>query len=94
MTLDRSLESAKVVLGNEQPNADRGVGRRHGQNRGGGEGCGYAASFGQRKRVAHIPTAETVAARIGLILDGQGQARPLVVPRMESSSARPQYTRL
>src|SRR5208283_1010158 len=41
--------------------------------RGGGEGCGYAASLGQRKRVAHIPTAE--AARSGLILEGQGQAR-------------------
>ena len=36
-------------------------------------GCGYAASLGQRKRVAHIPTAE--AARSGLILEGQGQAR-------------------
>ena len=41
--------------------------------RGGGEGCGYAASLGQRKRVAHIPTAE--AARSGLILEGQRQAR-------------------
>jgi putative transposase len=30
--------------------------RRNGQNRGGGETCGYAASLGQRKRVAHIPT--------------------------------------
>jgi hypothetical protein len=30
----------------------------------------YAASLGQRKRVAHIPTAE--AARSGLILEGQG----------------------
>ncbi len=29
--------------------------------------------LGQRKRVAHIPTAE--AARSGLILEGQGQAR-------------------
>ena len=29
------------------------------------QGCGYAASLGQRKRVAHIPTAE--AARSGLI---------------------------
>ena len=37
------------------------------------EGCGYAASLGQRKCVAHIPTAE--AARSGLILEGQGQAR-------------------
>ena len=59
----------------EQPDADGGVARRHGQNRGGGEGCGYAASLGQRKRVAHIPTAETEAARSSLILEGQGQAR-------------------
>ncbi len=59
--------------GDEQPDADGGVARRHGQNRGGGEGCGYAASLGQRKRVAHIPTAE--AARSGLISEGQGQAR-------------------
>ena len=53
--------------GDEQPDADGGVVRRHGQNRGGGEGCGYAASLGQRKRVAHIPTAQ--AARSGLILE-------------------------
>ncbi len=59
--------------GDEQPDADGDVARRHGQNRGGGEGCGYAASLGQRKRVAHIPTAE--AARSGLFLEGQGQAR-------------------
>ena len=52
-----------------------GVARRHGQNRGGGEGCGYAASLGQRKRVAHIPTAETEAAGSSLILEGQRQAR-------------------
>src|ERR1700720_2639022 len=37
--------------------------------------CGYAASLGQRKRVAHIPTAQAEAARSGLIFDGQGQAR-------------------
>src|SRR5208283_3496835 len=61
--------------GDEQSDADGGVARRHGQNRGGGEGCGYAASLGQRKRVAHIPTAEAEAARSGLILEGQGQAR-------------------
>ena len=32
--------------------------RRHGQNRAGAKSCGYAASLGQSKRVAHIPTAE------------------------------------
>ena len=49
--------------GDEQPNADGGVARRHGQNRGGRTSCGYAASLGQRKRVAHIPTAEAEAER-------------------------------
>ena len=71
--LDDLLQFSAPAPGDEQPGADGGVARRHGQNRGGGEGCGYAASLGQRKRVAHIPTAE--AARSGLILEGQGQAR-------------------
>jgi putative transposase len=38
-----------------------------GQDRGGGEGCGYAASLGQPKRVAHIPTAEAETAESGII---------------------------
>jgi transposase-like protein len=66
----------KQVLDNVASLFARGdgrVARRHGQNRGGGERCGYAASLGQRKRVARIPTAET--AKSGLILEGQGQAR-------------------
>ena len=50
------------AMNNQTPMA---CGARHRQNRGGGEGCGYAASLGQRERVAHIPTAE--AARSGLI---------------------------
>jgi hypothetical protein len=73
--LDDLLQFSAPSPGDEQPNADGGVARRHGQNRGGGEGCGYAASLGQRKRVAHIPTAETEAARSSLILEGQRQAR-------------------
>ena len=73
--LDDLLQFSTPAPGDEQPDADGGVARRHGQNRGGGEGCGYAASLGQRKRVAHIPTAEAEAARSGLILEGQGQAR-------------------
>ena len=67
------LQFSTPSPGDEQPDADDGVANRNGQNRGGGESCGYAASLGQRKRVAHIPTAE--AARSGLILEGQGQAR-------------------
>ena len=73
--LDDLLQFSTPSPGDEQPDADGGVARRHGQNRRGGEGCGYAASLGQRKRVAHIPTAETEAARSGLILEGQGQAK-------------------
>src|SRR5208337_2163219 len=73
--LDGFLQFSTPSPSDEQPDADGGVARRHGQNRGGGEGCGYAASLGQRKRVAHIPTAETEAARSSLILEGQGQAR-------------------
>jgi hypothetical protein len=73
--LDDLLQFSAPGPGDEQPDADDGVARRHGQNRGGGEGCGYAASLGQRKRVAHIPTAEAEAARSGLVLEGQGQAR-------------------
>jgi hypothetical protein len=71
--LTELLQFSAPSPGDEQPDVDGGVARRHGQNRGGGEGCGYAASLGQRKRVAHIPTAE--AARSGLILEGQRQAR-------------------
>ena len=48
--------------------------RRHGKDRSGGKGCGYAASLGQRKRVAHIPTAAD-AAGSSLIFEGQEQAR-------------------
>ncbi len=73
--LDDLLQLSPPAPGDEQPDADGGMARRHGQDRGGGEGCGYDASLGQRERVAHIPTAETEAARSGLILEGQGQAR-------------------
>src|SRR5208337_1472111 len=73
--LDDLLQFSAPAPGDEQPDADGGVARRHGQNRGGGEGCGYAASLGQRKRVAPIPTAEAEAARNGLILERQEQAR-------------------
>jgi hypothetical protein len=73
--LDDLLQFSTPPSGDEQPDADGGVARRHGQNRGGAKSCGYAAWLGQRKRVAHIPTAEAEAARSGLIIKGQGQAR-------------------
>jgi hypothetical protein len=44
-----------------------GMARRHGQDRG-GEDCGYAASLGQRKRVAHIPTANANAAEASCLI--------------------------
>ena len=43
--------------------------RRHGHDRSGGEGCGYAASLGQRKRVAHIPTAEAPGSGLIFLKD-------------------------
>ena len=66
------LQSSPPASGDEQPVSHGGMACRHRQDRG-GKDCGYAASLGQRKRVAHIPTAE--AARSGLILEGQRQAR-------------------
>jgi hypothetical protein len=45
--LDDFLQFSTPSPSDEQPDADGGVARRHGQNRGGGEGCGYAASLGQ-----------------------------------------------
>ena len=47
-------------------------GARHGQNRGGGEGCGYAASLGQRKRV---PTYLQQKQQEAAYFEGQRQAR-------------------
>ena len=62
--LDDLLQFSAPAPGDEQPDADGGVARRHGQNRGGGEGCGYAASLGQRKRVAHIPHSTSSKKRL------------------------------
>ena len=50
--LDELLQFSAPSSGDEQPNADGGLARQHGQNRGAGEGCGYAALLGQRKRLA------------------------------------------
>jgi hypothetical protein len=55
------LEPEAPAPGDEQPVSYGGMARRHGQDRG-GEDCGYAASLGQRKRVAHIPTTDAKAA--------------------------------
>ena len=55
------IGSSPPASGDEQPVSPGGMACRHGQDRG-GEDCGYAASLGQRKRVAHIPTADAKAA--------------------------------
>src|SRR5436190_21214300 len=54
--------------------------RRHGQDRGGEQDCGYAASLGQRKRVAHIPTADAKAAGSCLILKDKGRRDYTLTP--------------
>src|ERR1700732_2260737 len=59
--MDELLQSSSPASGDEQPVSHGSMACRHGQDRG-GEDCGYAASLGQRKRVAHIPTADAKAA--------------------------------
>src|SRR5271154_5345342 len=59
--MDGFLQSSPPASGDEQPVSYGGMACRHGQDRG-GKDCGYAASLGQRKRVAHIPTADAKAA--------------------------------
>src|SRR5713226_6933536 len=59
--MDEFLQSSPPASGDEQPVSHGGMACRHRQDRG-GKDCGYAASLGQRKRVAHIPTADAKAA--------------------------------
>jgi transposase InsO family protein len=63
--MDELLQFPAPTSGDEQQNPDVGLARRHRRNRG-GKGCGYAASLGRRKRVAHIPTARAEGAESGL----------------------------
>src|SRR6266851_7206029 len=72
--MDEFLQSSPSASGDEQPVSHGGMACRYGQNRG-GEDCGYAASLGQRKRVAHIPTADAKAAAASCLIEGQRQAR-------------------
>src|ERR1700730_4201291 len=72
--MDEFLQSSPPVSGDEQSVSHVGMACRHGQERG-GEDCGYAASLGQRKRVAHIPTADAKAATGSCLIEGQRQAR-------------------
>src|SRR6267378_1930809 len=59
--MDEFLQSSPPASGDEQPVSHGGMACRHRQDRG-GKDCGYVASLGQRKRVAHIPTADSKAA--------------------------------
>src|SRR5665213_2462614 len=71
--MDELLQSSPPASGDEQPVSHGGMACRHEQDRG-GQDCGYAASLGQRKRVAHIPTADTKAAAGScLILKDKGR---------------------
>ena len=79
--LDDFLQSSPPASGDEQPIPHGGMARRHGQNRGGEQDCGYAASLGQRKRVAHIPTADAkAAARSCLILKDKSRRDYTLTP--------------
>jgi hypothetical protein len=64
--------SGRLAMNNQMLMAVWRAGRTKSRRR---RGLGYAASLGQRKRVAHIPAAEAEAAGSGLILEAQGQAR-------------------
>ena len=71
--MDELLQSSPPASGDEQPVSHGGMACRHGPDRG-GEDCGYAASLGQRKGVAHIPTADAnAAAGSCLILKDKGR---------------------
>src|SRR3954467_5673184 len=72
--MDEFLQSSPPASGDKQPVPHGGMVRRHGQDRG-GEDCGYAASLGQRKRVAHIPTADPNAAEASRLNRTTRQAR-------------------
>src|SRR5664279_163728 len=78
--MDEFLQSSPPASGDEQPVSHGGMACRHGQDRG-GEDCGYAASLGQRKRVAHIPTADAnAAAGSCLILKDKGRRDYTLTP--------------
>src|SRR6202007_2519845 len=57
--MDGLLQPPSASPGHEQPTTNKRVAQRHEWARATGGSCGYAASLGQRKRVAHIPTAAT-----------------------------------
>src|SRR5450432_4681265 len=70
--MDELLQSSPPASGDEQPVSHGGMACRHGQDRG-GEDCGYAAPLGQRKRVAHIPTADAKAAAGSRLIKDKGR---------------------
>jgi putative transposase len=75
--LDDLLQFSAPSPGDEQPNADGGVARRHGQNRGGGEGCDMPLRLDNANALPTYPQQrqKQQEARSSLILEGQRQAR-------------------
>src|SRR5271169_2048609 len=57
--MDGFLQPSSTSPINEQPTTNKRLARRHEWARATDGSYGYAASLGQRKRVAHIPTAAT-----------------------------------
>src|ERR1700758_505277 len=55
--MDGLLQPPSASSGHEQPTTNERVAQRHEWARATGGSCGYAASLGQRKRVAHIPNS-------------------------------------
>jgi hypothetical protein len=83
----------RPASGDEQPVSHGGMACRHGQDRG-GEGCGYAASLGQRKRVAHIPTADAKTAEGScLILKDKGRRDHTLTPAILGPMSGVHFTR-
>jgi hypothetical protein len=72
--LDDFLQRRTSSPGDGQSDADGRVARRHGKDRSADKNRGYAASLGQRKRVAHIPAAAAATGGGSLIFEGQQQA--------------------
>src|ERR1700722_3397272 len=94
--MDGFLQPSAASPGPEQPTTNERVARRHEWARATGGSCGYAASLGQRKRVAHIPTAATEESGLKILskrkrTETAGAStpqfpRPLVPPMGSTSS--------
>ena len=94
--LDEILQRGSSSSGDEQSKADGRVARRHeedriGKDRSGGKSCGHAASLGQRKSVAHMPTATEAGSR--LILKDKGRRHHTLSPAGAGPADRVHFSR-